>query len=219
MKKGFTFFEAIIIICVVSVLSVIAIEYLFEPDALPLARDQIILHIRYAQHLAVMDDKFDSSDQYWERKKWRIKFATSIYPEYAGGVKDAYTYTIFADKDPKGNHSADYTTGEIAVDPHTKKYLTGGVSTGYASVHLRSDDPKAMPELALAYWKITGFKPSGGCGNSVAFDEVGRPYTISTGIDSLKIMTSTCKWTLTHQSGESASICIEPETGWTHECD
>ncbi|MDR1912304.1 MAG: hypothetical protein LBQ52_08185, partial [Helicobacteraceae bacterium] len=60
---------------------------------------------------------------------------------------------------------------------------------------------------------------SSACNQSIAFDEIGRPYTLSTSPNSLRLITQTCKYTLIHQNKEKASICIEPETGYTRECE
>ncbi|MDR0665485.1 MAG: hypothetical protein LBF86_08225 [Helicobacteraceae bacterium] len=205
---GFTLAETIIIVAVVGILAMTATVVFREPDRLALARDQIILHIRYTQHLGVMDDKFDPSDANWRFRRWRLRFENTGFPEYAGGKANGWSYSIFADKDKGANNAP--SLGELAKDPLTKRLLSGGFNDS-----LKSADPRATPEMALWYWRVETLVFTN-CNRSIAFDEIGRPY--NAGAKTIKALTRTCKITLKGENEESASVCIEPETGYAHEC-
>ncbi|MDR1451235.1 MAG: prepilin-type N-terminal cleavage/methylation domain-containing protein [Helicobacteraceae bacterium] len=210
---GFTLIEAIITIMIAGILSMIAYAVFYEPDKLALARDQIIRHLRYTQHLAVMDDKFDPNDPNWELKRWRLKFSTSANPIYAGGKAGGWTYTIFADQDRNASNTS--SLEEMAVDPLTKRRLSGGVPS-----RLRSDRPDFTPEMALWYWRVERLDLHG-CLQTIAFDEIGRPfhlYNTSSSTTVKRPMLATCKITLIGESGEQASLCIALETGRVSEC-
>jgi hypothetical protein len=206
--------EAVIVVMIVGILAMIAVATSYEPDRLALARDQIIRHLRYAQHLAVMDDKFDPDDSNWTAKKWRVRFSSHGNPIYVGGKPNGWSYSVFSDKEPKPNNAP--AISEMAVDPLTKKRLSGGFNSS-----LKSDDPRATPEMALWYWKVENIVFSN-CLQTIGFDEIGRPYNMHNNSASVTIVdaiTTTCKITLENENKEKASLCVYPETGRVSECD
>ena len=64
MKKAFTMLELVFVIVIIGILAVVAMPS-FQRDTLQEAGNQIISHIRYTQHLAMMDDKFNPADATW----------------------------------------------------------------------------------------------------------------------------------------------------------
>ena len=56
-KKAFTMLELVFVIVVSGILAATFIPR-FDRDNLQEAADQVISHIRYTQHLAMVDDKF-----------------------------------------------------------------------------------------------------------------------------------------------------------------
>lgn len=66
-KKAFTMIELIMIMVVVGILS-IAIIPRIDRDTLLEATNQIVSHIRYTQHLAMMDNKYNPKDPNWYKK-------------------------------------------------------------------------------------------------------------------------------------------------------
>ena len=41
---------------------------------LNLASDKIILYLNYVRYIAHVDNKFNKTDEEWERKRWTLKF-------------------------------------------------------------------------------------------------------------------------------------------------
>ncbi|MDR2152782.1 MAG: hypothetical protein LBO72_08175 [Helicobacteraceae bacterium] len=204
--------ETVVAVVIVGILAAIAIASSYEPDRLALAQDQIVRHIRYTQHLSVMDDKFDPQDPNWRLRKWRLRFGHHANPIYVGGLPNGWSYTIFADKDPEASTAP--SISEIALDPHTKLLLSGGFNDS-----LKTSDRRATPEMALWHWRVKELQFTG-CNQIIGFDEMGRPYNMSNSASGTtsKILTTTCKITLKDENDDTASVCVEPETGWTHEC-
>jgi len=93
MKKAFTLIELVFVIVVVAILSVSLLPSL-KKDSLREAATQVISHIRYVQHLALVDDKFNSNDDTWYRKRWELVFSTA---------NSSLSYFIFSDSQSNGN--------------------------------------------------------------------------------------------------------------------
>ncbi|MDR2151780.1 MAG: prepilin-type N-terminal cleavage/methylation domain-containing protein [Helicobacteraceae bacterium] len=204
MRKAFTVIEIVIVVVIVGILSVLAIQAMYRPDHLSLAQEELILRLRYTQHLAVMVDKFDSNDTEWKTKRWRFhcdngSLKCSVFaPSAALGVKA----------------SVPNLKSDFAIDPQTRNYLTGG----YGAVS--ETDERAMPELALRNFREIEDISLSGCGTGadlmIVFDEIGRPYAPD-GANPPKLLASPCVITLTHQEDkENAKVCIQPETGRVH---
>ena len=78
MKKAFTMIELVFVIVIVGILSAM-IAPNFQRNSTREAADQIVSHIRYTQHLAMMDNKFDASNQNWYKNRWDIDLNTTSY--------------------------------------------------------------------------------------------------------------------------------------------
>lgn len=209
MRRGFTVIEIIFVVTIAAILIGIAAPRLLQKDDLSLAADQVINHIRYTQHLALMEDKFDPNDGNWKRRAWRIRFS-----DYRSNVEygSSWSYTIFSDQDA-GTNNAPIET-EMAKNPLIRnQLLSGGFNDS-----LPIDTEEANPDMLLGRaYSIDTLSFSGCGGRTIAFDEIGRPYYMSDA--NMNPIENTCTITLTHQSGDTAQICIEPETGYTHRCD
>ena len=135
MKKAFTLLEIIFVIVVVGILAVVIVPR-FGSTNLNDAATQVVSHIRYAQHLAMSDDKYDTSDSIWFEKKWRIKFSNS------DESLDKWSYTIFDDRVDTASGQPD--ADEIAVNPVDKnKKLTGGCAG------ISTTDSRATKEMNI----------------------------------------------------------------------
>ncbi len=215
--------ELVFVIVIVGILSLV-ISSSFERNTLREAADQLVSHIRYTQHLAMVDNRFDSNDSDWYLGRWQIVFASN------SGSDNQWAYTVFSDW--KGNHDGNpnKATGtsrsELAYNPlDPSKYLTGGTS-GTSIVHY--DDVESSKELNIGHkYGITNVVISGGDTGSTAyrilFDEIGRPYRGSTNSSAASVInshvdrlaTSRISVTLV-QNDQNITIGIEPETGYTH---
>jgi len=216
MKKAFTMIELVFVIVIVGIISAM-IAPNFQGNSLREAADQLISHIRYTQHLAMMDDKYDPNDTNWFLGRWQIYFANN------GGSDNKWSYTIYSDW--KGGHTGNPDAGEIAVNPlNHNQYLTGGTS-GTNIVHY--GDKEAMKELNLGHkYGVSNIQFSGGCRSTVHyinFDSLGRPSNSFPSNFSFelassgwhKLLTSACIITLSDNTSV-IKIAVEPETGYAH---
>lgn len=112
MKKAFTMIELIFVIVVIGILAAVIMPRTGS-NKLHEAATQVLSHIRYTQHLAMVDDKFDPNDATWYREKWQIRFRRN---------SGASGYVIFSDSIvTQGN----VNNGERAIDPLTKEGIDG----------------------------------------------------------------------------------------------
>lgn len=230
MKKfAFTMLELIFVIVVIGILAAVFIPR-FGQSNLSQAANQLISHIRYTQHLALMNDKYDANDTTWFLERWTLRIKQDLV--YTGGYtpngtySNVWAYSIYSDKSHDGNPNL----SEIAKNPQNpNQYLSGG----YNNV-LHVENPLSMKELRLGQkYAIADITFGGGCRSNVTyinFDHLGRPsnsfpttyaYELpSPGFH--KLLTSRCDITLcttncaTASSSEKITIGIEPETGYAH---
>ncbi len=102
-RSAFTMLELVFVIIVIGILAVLAMPN-FNRHPLQEATEQLASHIRYTQHLAMIDDKFDPADANWWKRKWQLKITGTSYDVFSDSV------TI--------NGTVD--AGEAAIDPLTK---------------------------------------------------------------------------------------------------
>jgi len=216
MKKAFTMMELVFVIVVVGILSAL-IAPNFQRNTLREAADQLISHIRYTQHLAMMDDKFNPNDNKWFLGRWQLHFYQNT------GSDNKWSYIVFSDW--KGTHSGNPDNGEIAVNPlDNTKFLTGGTSGGAL---IQYGDKEATKAMNIGHkYGVTSVIFGGGCNGGVkylSFDYLGRPFNSfptslpyelpSSGYH--KLLTSQCDITLSDGT-KSVTIAIERETGYAH---
>jgi type II secretory pathway pseudopilin PulG len=70
--------ELIIIIVVVGILSAAVLPRM-ERDALRESAEQVSRHIKYAQHLAMVDDVYDDQNTTWFQNRWAINLCSTQY--------------------------------------------------------------------------------------------------------------------------------------------
>lgn len=212
MKKAFTLLELVFVIVVIGILAAVIIPDTRSNRAQD-AAFQLVSHIRYTQHLAMIDDKFDKSDTAWYKKRWQIIFNKSE------DSNQKWSYTIFSDA--AGGSSGNPDSSEIAINPlDPSKKLTGGANG------ISTNDPDATSDMNLGEaYGVDTVSFSSACQYSgsqrIAFDNLGRPligafqnYT-SAYPASNRLIQNKCVITLI-TSESNASIAIEPETGYAH---
>lgn len=197
MKRfAFTLLELVFVIIVIGILAVLAMPN-FNANPLQTATQQVASHIRYTQHLAMVDDTFDQNDPLWFRENWQIEFTSTASNVF---------YKIYSDKDHLGN--AD--NNELARDPLTgNKLYVDVLNASSNSTNLRSK------------YGIISISFGQGCntGKELSFDVLGRPYYyISDSLPAASniyqyLLTQECHITLTHKDG-NATITIHPQTGY-----
>ncbi|KFL32962.1 MULTISPECIES: prepilin-type N-terminal cleavage/methylation domain-containing protein [unclassified Sulfurospirillum] len=223
MKKAFTMLELVFVIVVVGILSYFAASG-FQRNPLREAADQVVSHIRYTQHLAMQDDKFNPNETQWFMRRWAIRFQQNVV---FGGVanNNVWAYTIFSDIPNFAGHHPDLTG--MALDPQNpNQFLSGGYDNT-----LNISDARAMQSLQLGmHYGIANVAFGGGCRADtmfIHFDYLGRPMNSFPPAASTHayqppaagwhyLLTNQCQITLTDASGNTSVIIIEPETGYTH---
>jgi len=186
--------ELVFVIVIVGILSFVAASS-FQRNTLREAADQVVSHIRYTQHLAMMDDKFvpnitlapnglQREVDYWYKGRWQIAFHnhTSGTICVSGGSTN-WSYSVFSDG--PGTSSPGYSgnpdVSELAINPlDSSKRMSGGYTTSSGIVSC--DDPEATKEMNLGYkFGVQDIDFLGGCAISIDqqrifFDNLGKPF-------------------------------------------
>ena len=197
MKRfAFTMLELVFVIIVIGILAVLAMPN-FNRNSLGEAAEQVANHIRYTQHLAMVNDVYNPTLSDWHDARPQISFRTCN----SGGNY----YYVGSDSNYNGGHIAE---DESAVDPLN--------STSLYWVNTQCN-PTAYPNrnknlLLKDTYGITNVASS--CGATISFDSMGRPYDTFSTVNSYSgQLQNPCVITLTHLDG-TATITIEPETGY-----
>ncbi|OHD87039.1 MAG: hypothetical protein A2Y52_02700 [Sulfuricurvum sp. RIFCSPLOWO2_02_43_6] len=194
MKRfAFTMLELVFVIIVIGILAVLAMPS-FTSNPLQRAAEQVAGHIRYTQHLAIVDDKYDPSDVFWYRENWQMEFKKFNSP------LEIY-YEIYGDTDHLGNSDIN----ETARDPLTNNLLDyDGKVTNLTNM------------FGIINVTFSANCHQGGGIGEITFDHLGRPNYYVTSATTLNqyLVTSDCNITLQHQTDGNATITIRPETGY-----
>ena len=215
--------ELVMIIVVVGILAAVMIPRLNnEKTALTNAAKQIVSHIRYTQHLAMNDDKINTSDSDWFKKRWTLVFNKNAK------TGNTWAYTIYSESVTLNPSKVDLI--EVAKNPlDPSRYLTGGFDNT-ANMNYTSNSFLGTKELNIGdKYGITDVNLSASCkvttSRRFSFDHLGRPlkgdlagyetpyYDVNT--SSGRLITNSCNITISNGSC-STNIIIEPETGYVH---
>jgi len=237
VATAFAMLELVFVIAVIGIISALALPR-FNRDNLQEAADQLVSHIRYTQHLAIQDDKFNPSDDEWFLGRWRIRIYKNLSFTNTKCPKETFdniwTYTIFADS---AGYSGNPNLTEIARNPlDSNQLLSGGYNNTLCVDNAdndESDQSMASMRLQTAYG-IKDIDFGGGCRSNITyinFDYLGRPMNsmVSSAPYELasagwhKLLTQQCTITLCTVDDctiagldEKITIAIEPETGYAH---
>lgn len=188
-SAAFTMFELVIVIVVVGILSAVIVPRL-ERDSLREATSQVVRHIQYTQHLAMVDDMYDDSNATWYKAMWRISFRSNN------------CYVVSSNTD----HNTNYDRNESATDPMTKTLL-------YSDNDCLQKSGDNSDMFLSSKYQIDSIEFNSACGNNrfIAFDYLGRPHKTLSSVNYL--VTSECKITM-HSGSRKGVISILPETGF-----
>lgn len=216
MKKAFTMLELVVVIVVIGIIAAAALPRIND-DHIAEAADQVVSHIRYTQHLAMQDSKFDPTDANWFRRRWSITFTQAAF---CGGANE-WRYSVYHDDgDTTGNLNS---VNEVARDPLDPNRF---MSSGWAGIP-NADCANVSNKYNLTTnFGITSVQFRGVCGQAglqtLSFDEFGRPMrSVSTpngggatrGYNRLIYSGQNCQIVLT-TARRTATITITPETGF-----
>ena len=179
--------EFIFVIIVIGILAVTIIPRMKGSPVQECAVD-LLSQIRYTQHLAIIDDKYNSNTATWFKNRWQIRF---------NGNK--YTVTSDNNTTPATNPSDNNSTFSN-IDLHAKYNITLSITgrecattAGASGIHIISFDHIGRP--------ITG-----DLSNATQAYSRTNPKLLNS--DDCNIVIS--------NGDENATINIAPETGYTH---
>lgn len=197
MKRfAFTMMELVFVLIVIGVLTVLAMPS-FNRDPLAEATEQLANHIRYTQHLAMVDDRFDATNPQWYSEMWKLNIRQ---------IGTNWFYEVFSDAAPYDGNSV---VTEEAIDPLTGKTL-GNNGVGITNVSQKY----GITNIAFT----GGNNTKGSVVSSIAFDNLGRPYRDVESNLNMNwrdfLITTNMVITLTGQDKRQSTITIVPETGY-----
>ncbi|MBL4730434.1 MAG: prepilin-type N-terminal cleavage/methylation domain-containing protein [Sulfurimonas sp.] len=207
MKKAFTLLELVFVIVVIGIIAAVVIPRQ-QDNNLEEAAIQVISHIRYTQHLAMVDDRYGQTfgaNNNWFMSRWQIQFHNDN-----NGNNDE-VYSIYSDVDLDAGASADANANELAIDPVSGREMTGNINLN------------RVPNMNLTdtYGIETVILNGAGCpgGQRIFFDHLGRPHinnTLHQDVMTDQCVISLCSVTncALAAADEIVNIAIEEETGY-----
>ena len=223
MKKAFTMLELVFVIVVIGILAA-AIIPSTRTNPLQEAAVQVLSHIRYTQHLAMMDDKYDANNfdstgaVKWYKERWQILFSSN------GSSGGTMAYTIFSDT--AGDSSGNPEEAEIAINPSNQGQRMTGGQTSTVSLNIDNAGFVGMNRLNIGRrYGVTNLTFSASCNTGtgstrMAFDHMGRPIqsnlsSNTQAYDNNDLIQADCNIILTHSTGDTITIRVQEETGYS----
>lgn len=198
--------ELVFVIVVIGIITAVMLPRI-DRDNVYEAAQQVISHIKYTQHLAMMDNKFDDENPTWYKERWQIAFTECTSPPNI-------MYSIHSDRKLYGVLPA---RTETALDPLSRLSLFHN----NCSPVVGKDEEKV--DLGNNYnirqIDVSGcLDVNGAQVKRIAFDSLGRPFSnvSSAGSPTDTYLRSRCDIVLISNANTNATIRIEPETGYTH---
>lgn len=199
-KKAFSLLETIFLIVVVGILAVTVIPRM-ERDHLHEMATQVIAHLRYAQHRAMIDHAYKDTDPNWYQGRWQINFINT--------AKCGLLYRVGADRDVSSG-TGDFESNEAAIDPMTGERL-------YNMAPVCEEHPGWYSGVLIGE-KFNIEKMETTCQTqTIAFDRLGRPYKgFAGGRASASLLKDDCNLTFIDRHNNKVRITITPETGYAY---
>ncbi len=190
--------ELTVVIVVAAILGA-AILPRMERDTRYEMAEQVLGHIRYTQHLAMVDNVYNAERQNWYQGYWQINFVNT--------AKCGLFYRVGSDRD-LDSLTGDFEAAEAAPDAMNgnaiyNNALVCGKRTGWYTGVLLGEE-----------YDIVSMQSS--CGSQmIAFDHLGRPHRgVAGGRATALLLKTPCDYTFTDGSGRQVRITILPETGY-----
>ena len=209
MYKSFTILELIITILILSIIISLAIPKQ-KTAKLGLAKEQLILHLKYTRYIAMLDNKYKHKNidetKPWHKARWTLKFYNCN--SNVGGLY----YIIFSDKDGSGTKPKKI---ETLKDPLTNKYI---YATGACSKDNIID--KLEQVKVTQYFGVSKIEMSCNDTSSIgqlSFSSDGNVYTkFETYNKDAYKLEEQCNIKLYDKNNKHKTIYIEPKTGYIH---
>jgi hypothetical protein len=205
-KKSFSFLE---IIAVIAILGIFYSAFIlkFEPKdtQLEVATQRLILYLKHTRMQALIDEKFDSNDNLWHKKRWSLKFLRC--KQEVGGLY----YSIYSDKNRTGQIAKD----ETLKDPLTKKYI-------YSDNSCEVKEDRSQYVLLTKEFNINHVEVS--CNDTdslgqLSFGSYAEVYTKLPDTENKHyeyLLKKPCEISLYNTNGDISVIVIEPQTGFIY---
>lgn len=104
MKKAFSLIELVFVVVVIGILAAVIIPRT-DNDATAQAAIELQSHIRYTQHLALVDDQFNSNDTTWFQNRWHLHFTGNSYTIHKNNIhNNVFNDPIVAVDPQSGNN-------------------------------------------------------------------------------------------------------------------
>ncbi len=200
MKKSFSLIEVIFII---SLLGIIATYGLPKNNIskIKLAKNQLLLHLKYTRYIAMLDNKYDLEKALWYKQRWNMKFLNC--QESIGGIY----YAIYSDEDMNGQISKE----ETLQDPLTNEYIYSYQCTK-DSLYDKSKFVLLSETYGVDFIDISCNETS--TIGQIIFDHDGKVYTKhNENIEKYEIK-EPCTIKLSNKNNENEIITIYPNSGF-----
>ena len=178
-------------------------EYRLKNNLLDELSSKLSLYLTHLRYKALIDDKYDSKDSLWHKKRWTIKFLRCR--ESVGGIY----YTIYSDKNKSGHPSAEdslkdpltnkniYTSNICNENSLNSKYVLLTKEFGISDVQISCNETTSLGQLSFGsdgeiYSKLS------------AFNNESNEYKID----------KPCSIKLISKENNSREIVIYPNTGY-----
>ena len=199
MQKAFSMLELVFVIVVTGIIAMTIIPRM-DRDNIYEMGEQVLSHIKYTQHLALTDNVYDHTRNDWYKARWHIDFVNGSCGVF---------YRVGSDRDLSSG-TGDFTNLEAARDPLTKTLIYN--NTTPCAVR---DGWYGGVLLGQKYNVVT---MASSCNTQrIVFDHIGRPYTgFHINTPQLSLMNRDCNYTFTDGNGNSATITVTGETGYSY---
>jgi len=200
VKKSFSLLELIFIILIVSIVASQS-NIRNNLSKLQLAKQQLLLHLKYTRYIAMLDDKYDSKDFLWHKQRWTLKFLNC--QQSIGGLY----YVIYSDTDKNGAIKKE----ESLVDP-----LNGNHIYSFQCTEDKLYDKSKFVLLTKKYdiQNVVLSCNSTSTIGQISFGHDGNVYSrLGNNEEDYKII-SPCILQLTDKYNQTEEIIIHPNTGY-----
>lgn len=204
MKKSFSLLEIVLTILLISFIYTIflpknKINYIDEVTT------RMQLYISYVRYKALIDDKFNSEEPLWHKKRWTIKFFRCR--ESVGGIY----YSIYSDNNKTGIPSAE----DSLKDPLSQKNI-------YSSNYCEENSSNSKFVLLTKNFGITDVQIS--CNDTtslgqLSFDSDGKVYSKLSNYANESNeyeINKPCFLKFISKDGENKELVVNPYTSYTN---
>ena len=200
MKKSFSLIEFIFVVLLVGIVVSHSVQK-NNLSKLKLAKNQILLHLKYARYIALLDNKYNLNDNKWHKQRWSMKFLNC--QENIGGLY----YVVYNDLDGNGAISKE----ETIKDPLTNNYIYSYQCTkdsfyDKSKFVLLSED-YAIEKIDVSCNKTTTI-------GQISFGNNGKVYAKNGINESDYEIIEPCTIKLFDKHNQSETITIYPNSGY-----